>query len=85
MVSPLIGENLLGLPTWILAIVVIWTLIWKGLALWKAAHKNHKIWFVGILVLNTMGILEILYIFLFSKLDFNKTEKEASKTKKKRK
>lgn len=51
-------------------ILSIWTLIWKGLALWKASKKNSIPWFVIILVVNTVGILEILYIFIFSKMSF---------------
>jgi len=55
-------------PNQILIILAIaWTLPWKGVALWKAAKNEHKGWFVALLVLNTFGILEILYIFVFSK------------------
>jgi hypothetical protein len=45
--------------------------IWKGIALWKAAQLNQRNWFVVILVsmliINTFGILEILYLFRFAK------------------
>jgi hypothetical protein len=51
-----------------LAAVIIWTLPWKGVALWKAANKKQTWWFAAMLVLNTVGILEILYIFVFSKM-----------------
>jgi len=47
--------------------LIIWSLIWKGLALWKAAQLRSKIWFVVLLVVNTAGILEILYLYVFSK------------------
>ena len=53
----------------LVAILVIWTIIWKGLALWKAARNSHKGWFVVLLILNTVGILEIIYILGFSKKD----------------
>ena len=66
----------------IMSIISIWALIWKGFALWKSAKKNSVIWFVALLVINTMGILEILYIFIFSKLN-PKREKEDKKSKKK--
>ena len=49
--------------------VVLWVLVWKGIALWKAARHNQKWWFIALLVINTLGLLEILYIFIFSKLD----------------
>lgn len=48
-------------------ILAIWSLIWKGIALWKAARLGAKAWYVALLVVNTAGILEILYIFIFSK------------------
>ncbi len=50
-----------------LALVVIWTTPWKGVALWKAAKNGHKKWFIALLILNTLAILEITYIFYFSK------------------
>lgn len=49
-------------------LVALWILVWKGLALWKAAKKNSTIWFVLLLVINTVGILEILYYFWFSEM-----------------
>jgi hypothetical protein len=48
-------------------ILVLWELVWKGIALWKAARESQKYWFIAILILNTAGILPILYIFLFKK------------------
>lgn len=47
--------------------LVLWTLPWKGVALWKAAGQKEKKWFIALLVLNTAAILEILYIFYFGK------------------
>jgi len=44
-------------------------MIWKGIALWKAAQFRQRNWFIVILVLNsfTIGILEIIYLFRFAK------------------
>lgn len=47
-------------------LAILWTLPWKGIALWKAAKKGHKIWFIALFLVNTLAILEILYIFIFS-------------------
>ena len=47
--------------------LLVWSLIWKGVALWKAARNESKPWFIALLVLNTVGILEIIYIFFLSK------------------
>jgi len=53
-------------------ILLAWTIIWKGLALWKAAKLSQRNWFIAFLVLNppiftTLGILEIIYLFRFAK------------------
>jgi len=54
---------------WVLIVpVIVWSLAWKGIALWKAARNGHTAWFVALLVLNTVGILPIIYIGVFSKL-----------------
>lgn len=37
------------------------------MALWRAAELKHKKWFLALLVVNTAGIVEILYLFVFSK------------------
>ena len=63
------------------AVISVWSLIWKGFALWKSSKKNHLIWFIVLLVVNTVGILEILYIFVFSKMKLGKKAKP-KKTKK---
>jgi hypothetical protein len=47
----------------VIVVLVIWTIIWKGLALWRAAEKRSKPWFIVMLILNTVGILEIIYLF----------------------
>lgn len=52
---------------WLLLLVALWTLPWKGWALWRAARFGQKKWFIVLLVVNTLGILEILYIYLFSR------------------
>lgn len=48
-------------------VLALWSIVWKGLALWKAARNNQTAWYVVMLVVNTLGILEIIYIFFFSK------------------
>lgn len=52
---------------WILVIVLFWTLPWKGIALWKSARKGHLGWFFTLLIFNSLAILDILYIYIFSK------------------
>jgi methionyl-tRNA synthetase len=45
----------------------LWSIFWKGWALWIAARNTHKAWFVILLLVNTLGILEIIYIFAVGK------------------
>ena len=57
-------------PLWMnlaLVLLLLWTLPWKGIALWRAAGNKHLWWFVAIFLVNTLAILEIIYIFAFSK------------------
>ncbi len=51
----------------LLMLVLLWALIWKALALWYAARDGRPWWFAALLVINTLGLLEILYIFLVRK------------------
>lgn len=60
-------QNFISTHLWIVVILTIWTYAWKGTALWKAGKNNQPIWFVALLVLNTFGLLEIIYIFGFGK------------------
>jgi hypothetical protein len=65
-------SSITSLPEWLLWIILVWSLLWKGLALWKSSKRNSPIWFVVLLVINTVGILEILYLFVFSEMKLNK-------------
>ncbi|MBI2618293.1 hypothetical protein HYW58_02470 [Candidatus Kaiserbacteria bacterium] len=58
---------LTGTALIVILVLVIWTTVWKGLALWRAARLGAKWWFIALLIINTAGILEILYLFVFSK------------------
>ena len=68
-------QELIQLAQWLnnpwvalgVAVLAIWTIAWKGVALWKAAESQSKPWFVVLLLVNTVGILEIIYVFYFSK------------------
>lgn len=51
----------------VLFLVMLWTLPWKGYALWVAARRSDKWWFIALLILNTLAILEIVYIFFIAK------------------
>lgn len=51
----------------LIGLLVLWSSIWKGFALYRAGSLKSVPWFVVLFILNTAGILEILYLFVFSK------------------
>lgn len=52
---------------WLVIVALVWSIIWKGMALWHSSRNSQKNWFVVLLVINTVGILEIIYLFGFRK------------------
>ena len=60
-------NGLPNIPIWLIVVVILWSLAWKGVALWKAAQLSHKKWFVLLLLANTIGILDIIYIHFVAK------------------
>ncbi len=71
----LVAEQL-GVSLFLLIGLAIWSSVWKALALWKAAKKKSVPWFVILFVVNTIGILEILYLFVFSKMKHREKKKK---------
>lgn len=60
-------ETVLGIPLELFIIILIWSLVWTGLALWRSARRSEKVWFIIILITNTLGLLEIIYLFLIAR------------------
>jgi hypothetical protein len=64
----------MGGPMWMhsllpfIPFLIWWVLLCKGLALWHAGRRGQGWWFVIILVVNTLGILELVYLFAVLKL-----------------
>ena len=53
---------------WLLFLLaVVWSAAWKGVALWRAGRNGQLAWFIVMFIVNTLGILEIIYIFAFSR------------------
>jgi len=63
------GDNMAWAMGIIALIVVlfIWSAIWKGIALWRAGRNNQLGWYVAMFIINTVGVLDILYLLLFQK------------------
>lgn len=53
---------------WLIFVIIaaLWTIPWKGVALWKSSKNGHKIWFIVLFLINTLALLEIIYIFFFA-------------------
>ena len=49
-------------------LAVVWSMVWKGIALWQAGRNAHLGWFITLFIVNTLGILEIVYIFAFRRV-----------------
>ncbi len=59
--------------------LAIWSAVAMGFALWHAAKRNEKWWFIFFLFIHTAGIFELLYL-LFVVGIFNAPEKPDHKT-----
>lgn len=64
--------------SYILVIVGIWDVIWKGLALWQAAQHKQRNWFIAIIIVNSVGILPMVYLKFFqTKAKIKKTTRKS--------
>ncbi|MDO8656719.1 MAG: DUF5652 family protein [Nanoarchaeota archaeon] len=55
-------------PVWFLFVLIllgVWDLIWKGIGLWHAAKHNQRGWFIALLFINLVGLLPIIYLIWF--------------------
>ncbi len=79
--NPFMQGGMYGVSYWSILPVVIWSIFWKIPALWMAAKGDQKKWFIALVIVNTFGILEIVYIFHILKkkwadvMDFYKSVK----------
>lgn len=62
-----ISSEWINQNVWWVAFLIVWELAWKAWGLWIAARKGSKAWFIALLLINSSGLLPILYIFIFSK------------------
>lgn len=49
----------------LLTVLFVLEMILKGYAMWRAAQNKQMIWFIALFIFNTLGILPLLYIFVF--------------------
>ena len=61
-------------------VLMTWSAVWKGVALWKSARKKSIVWFIVLFVTNTLGILDILYVYIFSDMKHSRNEEPVRRT-----
>jgi hypothetical protein len=49
-------------------ILIVWEAFWKAMGLWRAAKDGEKLWFTGILLVNFLGVVPIVYLWRTKKL-----------------
>ena len=70
------------IPLWVYPFL-IWTIAWKAVASWRAARNGHLVWFVVFFIVNTIGILPIVYLAWFqNRKKVRKSVKRNGKVKK---
>ena len=60
-------QNLISSNPLLFWALLVWALAWKGVALFKSARNGQKVWFVALLIVNTLGVLEIIYLICCGK------------------
>lgn len=63
-----------------MALLVLWAIPWKIYAVWLACKRDQKKWFVVLLFLNTVGILELVYIFKVAKKSWAEVKADFKET-----
>lgn len=48
-------------------VLFAWAMFWKGISLWRASKGSQKNWFIALLLINSLGILDLVYLFRFAK------------------
>ncbi|MDD4689573.1 MAG: DUF5652 family protein [Eubacteriales bacterium] len=64
MIDPI--QTILNNP-YVFGALLIWSLIIKGLALWRAARLKQAGWYIALLIVNTVGLFEIIYLIATSR------------------
>ncbi len=60
-------DSIFGNNPILVFVILAWTILWKGIALWRAAKLEQRNWFIVILVVSSLGIIELVYLFGFAK------------------
>lgn len=61
--------------------LAVWSLVWTALALWHAARRGDKGWFIVFLLVHTAGIVEFVYLMFVAKVFTASGKKSSAKRK----
>ena len=53
---------------WWLGPLILLDLIAKAFGLWYAARREERVWFIALLVVNSLGLLPLIYLFLIARI-----------------
>jgi len=68
----------LAIPTYVYP-VLIWTVAWKAVGAWRSARDGNLLWFISFFIFNTFGVLPIVYLFFFRRVDFSGSTKKKAR------
>ncbi len=63
--------NIPNLPFFpaIIAVVALWDGFWKAVGLWYALKNHQRNWFIAVFLINSIGILPLVYLKFYQKKD----------------
>ncbi len=62
--------------------LIVWSVVWTGLALWHAARRGNTGWFIWFLFVHTAGIVELIYLLTVVRIQDTTVKKHVSRRKK---
>ena len=54
----------------LLFLLIIADLVLKGISLYKSARRDQKVWFVALLLINSLGVLPFVYLVIHKDINF---------------
>jgi hypothetical protein len=60
-------ENIIANLSLVLIPLAIFDVVMRGVALWQAAQNKQRNWFIALLIVNSLGILPLVYLKFFQK------------------
>ena len=67
-----ISVNALVILMVVMAILVVFDSVMKLIGMWKSARNGHIVWFIFIAIINSVGILPIIYLVWFDSSSSNR-------------